>query len=72
MYYMRNFIMKGLDPEEYKNNLIHLEDCRQEALAYFEQQTEKHGGNIEAMLDAIRQKIQDGKQKEKTIYSQFA
>ena len=54
MYYMKNFSMKGLDPEEYKNNLMHLEDCRQEALAYFEQQTEKHGGNIEGMLGAIR------------------
>ena len=54
MYYMKNFILKGLDPEEYKNNVIHLEDCRQEALAYFEEHSQKHGGNIESMLAAIR------------------
>lgn len=68
MYYLKNFTMKGLNPDEYKQNLMRLEHCRAEALAYFEQQSEKHGGNIEQMLRGIRQKIEQGKWEEKTVY----
>jgi hypothetical protein len=49
------------DPEEYKNNPIHLSDVRRETLEYFENMRSKYGGNIENMLTHMRTQIQNGK-----------
>jgi len=45
------------DPEEYKNNPIHLSDVRRETLEYFENMRSKYGGNIENMLTHMRTQI---------------
>lgn len=46
-----------MNPEEYKQNPIYLDQVRGEALEYYENLRLKYGGNIENMLNAIRSNI---------------